>query len=64
MCDFGCCVFDKQYFLPCICFRVGGIVVSLMWDTRGQRLAVLFKKTDVVAIFLTELHAVLQVSPW
>ncbi|XP_021920486.1 aladin-like isoform X2 [Zootermopsis nevadensis] len=43
--------------------RVGGVVVSLMWDTRGQHLAVMFKKTDLVAIFLTELHALLQVSP-
>lgn len=43
--------------------RVGGIVTSLAWDTRGQRLAVLFKKTDLVAIFSTEIRAVLQVSP-
>ncbi|XP_069684617.1 aladin-like isoform X2 [Periplaneta americana] len=43
--------------------RVGGLVVSMAWDKRGQHLAVLFKKTDLVAVFLTELHAVLQVSP-
>jgi hypothetical protein len=45
-------------------FRAGGIVTSLAWDRRGQHLAVLFKETDLVAIFSTEIHAVLQVSPW
>ncbi|GFG30807.1 hypothetical protein Cfor_04300 [Coptotermes formosanus] len=43
--------------------RVGGIVESMIWDTRGQHLAVLFKKTDLIAIFSTELHVVLQVAP-
>jgi hypothetical protein len=38
--------------------------VSLMWDTKGQHLAVLFKKTDLIAVFLTELHGVLHVAPW
>jgi hypothetical protein len=62
--DVGCGIYDKQYFLPSVRFRVGGIVESMIWDTRGQHLAVLFKKTDLIAIFSTELHVVLQVAPW
>jgi len=50
--------------LSFVCFRVGGIVESLIWDSRGQYLSVLFKKTDLIAIFSTELHVVLQVAPW
>ncbi|PSN51777.1 Aladin [Blattella germanica] len=43
--------------------RLGGSVTSLAWDKKGRHLAVLFKQTDFIAIFLTEIHAVLQVSP-
>ncbi|KAJ9587941.1 hypothetical protein L9F63_018616 [Diploptera punctata] len=43
--------------------RIGGLVSSLAWDRKGRHLAVLFKKTDLIAVFLTEIHAVLQISP-
>jgi len=61
-CGVGCSTYEQHFLF--VCFRVGGTVESMMWDTRGQYLSVLFKKTDLIAIFSTELHVVLQVAPW
>jgi hypothetical protein len=56
-------VTTNTLYLLCV-FRVGGIVESMTWDPRGQYLSVLFQKTDLIAIFSTELADVLQVAPW
>eukprot|EP00095_Tigriopus_kingsejongensis_P003750 maker-scaffold911_size81771-snap-gene-0.22 protein:Tk03750 transcript:maker-scaffold911_size81771-snap-gene-0.22-mRNA-1 annotation:"Aladin" len=42
---------------------VGGLVQSMKWDPMGERLALSFQKSDVIALFATTLSPVLSLSP-
>lgn len=45
-------------------FRVGGEVSSLAWDRKGCHLAITFKNSDIIAVFMTSLAQKITVSPW
>ena len=44
--------------------RVGGAVQAMVWDPTGSRLAVLFKNSDLIALFQTRLEPMLEIIPW
>jgi len=43
--------------------RFGGLVQDLAWDPRGERLAVLFRSTDFIALFRTRYSPTLNLFP-
>lgn len=42
---------------------IGGLVQAMDWDKKGRHLAMLFKDTNVVAVFTTSVLPVLHVTP-
>lgn len=42
---------------------VGGVVRQLVWDPRSERLAVVFRDTECVALFHTHSHPTLHLAP-
>ena len=42
---------------------IGGTVQSLKWDPMGERLAVLFEETNIVALFATNVRPDFSISP-
>lgn len=42
---------------------VGGAVMQLAWDTRSERLAIVFRDTECVALFHTHTHPTLHLAP-
>lgn len=44
--------------------RFGGPIQDLAWDPRGERLAVLFRSTDFIALFRTRYSPTLNLFPW
>ncbi|XP_047107165.1 aladin-like [Schistocerca piceifrons] len=43
--------------------RIGGLPVSIVWDGRGQYVAVLFKESRHIAVFKSKLKPVFQLTP-
>jgi len=43
--------------------RFGGLIQDLAWDPRGERLAVLFRSTDFIALFRTRYSPTLNLFP-
>ncbi|XP_046448379.1 aladin-like [Daphnia pulex] len=43
--------------------RFGGLVQDLVWDSRGERLVVIFRTTDYVALFRTLYSPTLSLFP-
>ncbi|XP_046650517.1 aladin-like [Daphnia pulicaria] len=43
--------------------RFGGLVQDLVWDSRGERLAVIFRTSDYVALFRTRYSPTLSLFP-
>jgi len=51
------------FFFIC---RMGGPIQCIKWDPMGERLAVIFRRSDVVALFCTresEIGGTISVSP-
>lgn len=44
--------------------RFDGLIQDLAWDPRGERLAVLFRSTDFIALFRTRYSPTLNLFPW
>lgn len=44
--------------------RIGGLVTSMCWDNKGHHLAVIFKESNVIAVFRTEIKTIFKISPW
>ena len=51
----------KLYFLF---KRIGGLVQDLSWDPRGERLAIIFRSTDYVALYRTRYSPTFSIVPW
>uniref|UniRef100_A0A1B6C7V6 Aladin seven-bladed propeller domain-containing protein n=2 Tax=Clastoptera arizonana TaxID=38151 RepID=A0A1B6C7V6_9HEMI len=43
--------------------RVGGEICSLVWDSKGRHLAIMFKQCNIIAVFYTNISTGLHISP-
>ena len=55
--------FKLEVIIMLLC-RFGGLVQDLVWDPRGERLAVIFRTTNYVALFRTRYSPTLSLFPW
>lgn len=44
--------------------RIGGLVTCITWDKNAHHLAVMFRESNYVAVFRTEIKTVLKITPW